>query len=164
MNRVLLDVEQLRYYYDKLSEFDVLFNDFIGNNIDDFIKKFITQNPDGSLESTGLIWQVDDVGIIYLTSIRPGIEAEGHFSFWDQRLKGREPLIRAMLKKAFEDYKFHRIVAHIPLYAKPVLAFVERVGFIKEGRMREAVRYKGDWMDANLYSILDREVEDVGTD
>lgn len=161
MRPARLSVGRLRYYYEQLKGFDVVFNDYVKNDPTSFIQKFITVDEYGQVHPTGLIWEVDDVGIIYLTDIRPAYEGLADFDFWDQRLRGREPLVREMVKLGFEHYGFHRIVTEVALYARPALQFVERVGFKKEGRKREAVRYKGDWFDVNLYSMLAHEVNDV---
>lgn len=157
VTKVPLTIERLRYYYEKLKDFDTLFNDFVDDE-DDFIEVFVNVDDIGQVHATGLIWQVDDVGIVYMTDIRPGIEFKGHFSFWDRRLSGREPIIEEMLEYIFGKYEFHRAVVEIPLYAKPAMKFVERIGFKKEGRKRDATRYKGEWFDVNLYSMLEDEV------
>lgn len=169
---VSLTAERLREYYDRLNEFPVLFNEHTGS-LEDFIRTFVRPRSDGlGVDATGLIWEVDDVGILYLTRLRPGVSAYGDFTFWDQRLRGREPLVREALRHVFERFGFHRIETEVALYARPAMAFVERVGFKKEGRKREAVLYtpkdaeEPKWFDTNLYSILSHEVmegEDNGT-
>lgn len=81
-----------------------------------------------------------------------------HFAFWDRRFRGREELVLKMLEYVFEKYGFHRVETRVALYANPVMAAVERIGFVKEGRAREAVLKDGEWYDTNLYAILRREV------
>jgi RimJ/RimL family protein N-acetyltransferase len=155
---VQLNMERLKFYYDQLKQFDVVFNDFIENDLESFINIFLSDDGHDGIVSNGLIWEVDSVGIIYITDIRPS-SAVAHFSFWDRRLKGRENLIRAMLRWGFDQFGFHRIEARVGLYAAPwVSRAIERVGFKKEGRLREAVQYKGEWFDMNVYSILEHEV------
>jgi RimJ/RimL family protein N-acetyltransferase len=142
-----------------LREFDVLFNDEVRQDLDSFIGIFLSGDGGNGVQANGLIWEVDDVGIIFITHITTA-SAQAHFSFWDRRIKGRESLIRQMLKWGFERFGFHRITCEVPLYAAAWLSrSVEKVGFKKEGRMREAVRYKGQWFDVNLYSILSHEVD-----
>lgn len=152
-------IERLRSYWENLSQFPTLFNQYI-NNVDDFIKAFVTEDERG-VKANGLVWEVDDVGIFYLTDIYPGYQATGHFAFWDRRFRGREMLIREMLKYVFDDLGFHRIVAEVPLYSNPTMKAVERVGFIKEGRLRKAAWYQGEWWDVNIYSVLDSEIDEL---
>jgi RimJ/RimL family protein N-acetyltransferase len=145
----------------KISRFEKAFNDYVKNDPQSFLEVFFSPDSKGEPSAQGIIYEVDDVGILYLTEIRPGVSALAHFNFWDQRFRGREELCRAMLRYAFGKFKFHRITAQVGLYAKPELVAVERIGFVKEGRMREATIYKGEWFDVNLYSILEREVQDA---
>lgn len=155
---VKLTYEKLRYFYKKLSKFDVLFNDEIPNDFISFAGRFLTLNSDKTVKATGLIWEVDDVGILFMTGITDHAACV-HFTFWDRQLKGREPLIKAMIKHAMERYGFERLEVSIGLYAKAALYAVERIGFVKEGRLRKVMRYKGEWYDANIYSVLREEVE-----
>jgi len=151
--------DMLRMLWEKIQEFDTLFDDFYEKDFSRFVDAFVKQDAAGNYVATGLFWTVDDVGIFRLTEMMPLQSAHAHFLFWDKRFRGREGLIRASLKHAFDKYKFHRIKVEVPLYAQKTLVAVERIGFKKEGRMREVVKYKGDWFDANLYSILERDLE-----
>lgn len=150
-----LSYEKLNYLWEKLSKFPTLFNSEI-KTVDDFINSLIDYSG-GEVKARGLVWEVDDVGIFYLTDIYPGYQAAGHFTFWDGRFNGREGLIKEMIRYVFEEYQFHRIVAEVPLYSRPALRAAERTGFVKEGRLRKATWYKGEWWDVNLYSILEEE-------
>ena len=152
--------KKLRELYERLSKFEVLFNDSIENGFEDFVDSFLCE-VGGEIKPLGLIWQVDDVGILYLTEIRPGYEAEAHFSFWDQRIRGREKLVAEMVRYVVTRFGFHRIAVEIPVYAKPALKAVERIGFKKEGRKRKAVKYKGEWFDVNLYSVVEDELDEL---
>ncbi len=156
---VSLTGERLRFYWEHLKKFDVLFNDFYAGDSAAFIKMFVDQGPGGELRSIGLIWEVDDVGIFYLTQMAPGHQGHIHFTFWDSRLRGRIELGKEMLIYLMKTFKFHRLVVEVPLYAhKALFRAVESLGFKKEGRMREAALYKGQWFDVNLYAILNHEV------
>ena len=156
-----LTSEKLREYYERLEQFDIAFNDHVPNSPGGFASIFLSINDDLTVDAKGLLYEVDDVGILYLTHIVPGYSALAHFAFWDRRLRGREELIKKMIEFAFETYGFQRIEARVAMYAVPMLAAVERIGFTKEGRAREAVKRNGDWYDVNLYSILRREVLNV---
>lgn len=164
VRRPQLTLEKLRYYYENLKDFDVIFNEYVENSFRGFVGQFIQQDASGNIIPTGLIWEVDDVGILMLQDIRPEYEALAHYNFWDQRFRGREELCREMLRYLFNKYGFHRIITEVGLYAKPAMNAVERIGFEKEGRKREATLYKpndadeAEWWDVNLYSILEHEV------
>ncbi len=153
------DIPNLRRLYEEASKFPVLF----GRPLDgpeDMVNFFITQTLAGDPEPQGLIWIVDDfVGMFYMNEISD-IEATVHYSFFDRRHKGREPLVRAMLKRVFDDYGFVRLNVSIPAQAGmgPRL-FVERCGFKIEGRKRKASWWKGAWFDVHLYGILREDLD-----
>jgi len=153
-----LSIENMKFLWDKLSQFPTLFDRHIVD-IDDFSNTFLSQNSDGSLRPNGIIWGIDDVGIFYLTNIYPMYQATGHFTFWDRRFRGRRDLVRSMIKYVCKEFGFHRLVAEVPLYAMPTIHAMEGMGLIKEGRMRKATWYNGEWWDVNVYSVLEEEAE-----
>lgn len=153
---LVFDTDSLYALWEKSKGLKTVFNDETRGDYKAFIEKFFATDSDGSLISRGLFWVVDDfVGIMYLTEIRPGVDAVAHFIFYDAVLNGRDVLVRALLKHVFEKYNFHRISAEIALYANPkIFTFVEAVGFKHEGRRRQYLFYNGKWSDLQLYYIL----------
>lgn len=138
------------------------FNTLMGIEIKDWqdmLNFFVKEYPNGSFESRGLCVQVDDlVGIFWLTDIEWPKQASIHYTFFDRRHKGREELCKEAIKYVFSTYRFHRVYTTVPIYAKVALQFIERLGFKKEGRLRSNTLFKGQWWDANVYSILETEV------
>lgn len=150
--------------YQEASKFPVLFGRPL-NGIEDMLKFFITQNLSGDAEPQGLIWVVDDFqGMFYLNNISD-IDAHVHYSFFDRRHKGREVLVREMLKKVFREFGFVRLNAYVPAQAGVgVRLFVERCGFKMEGRRRKASWWKDRWFDVYMYGILPEDLEDGSKD
>jgi hypothetical protein len=141
-----------------------------------FCEVFIHYNAAGQVEGNGLIWLVDDyTGIFYMTDIYHPDDAMVHFSFFDRRMRGRENLVKEMLKYVFTRYNFRRLSAQVPMFALPkgyrenlqisgkspteagVFGFVKACGFSQEGRKRACVEYKNDYFDVILYGILKEE-------
>ena len=154
----VISFERINYLWEKLSQFDTLFNDFVRGDFSRFVQHFVKQDAAGNPMPTGLVWDVDDVGIFFLTEMMPLNSGLAHFVFWDKRFRGREELCRKMLKMAFDELQFHRIRVEVPLYANFTIQAVERIGFTLEGRQRQAIKYKGDWFDVNMYSMLAEEM------
>lgn len=153
---VLLDL------WEKLRVFPTLFAQPI-TSFEEFVRCFIREDSSGNIMANGLVWKVDDVGILYLTDIYPGYQATGHFTFWDQRLRGREPVLRSFIRYIFEEYGFHRFVCEVPLYSLPTLHAIQRAGFVREGQRRKSVWYKGHWVDSVIFSILKEEIDGTET-
>ncbi len=166
----ILTFGTLKGYYDRLKEFDTVFNGYVANNIDAFIRSFVKGDGSDDLQATGIIWEVDDVGILYLTNISIGNDALAHFNFWDRRYKGRENLIRGMMRYVMKEFDLHRISSEVGLFAAPWLPLaLEKIGFVREGRKREAIWHirpnakEGEWFDSLIYSILRSEVGENGS-
>jgi RimJ/RimL family protein N-acetyltransferase len=152
--------EAVARLYDKAKNFPVLFGRPL-NDANDFMAHFVSETTTGEIEPQGIVWIIDDfVGMFYMNEISD-IEATAHYSFFDRRHKGREPLVRAMVKHLFDAYGFVRVNAYIPAQAgMGTRLFIERCGFKMEGRKRRASWWKGKWFDVYLYGILPEDVSD----
>lgn len=152
-----LSIDRIKFLWNKLKDFDTLFNDFVKGDFQTFINHFIVM-VDGEPRPAGLFWDVDDVGMFVLNDIKPGDSAQAHFLFWDKRFRGREKLCREMLAYLFLTYNFRRIWVEVPLHSYWTIRAVERLGFVHEGRKRKATLWKGEWYDTNIYSILPEDL------
>lgn len=72
---------------------------------------------------------VDGVGIVALDKLRLGENARAHITFWDGRLRGRELLCRRVAHMWMERYRLNCIYTAVPLAARKVALFCERLGF-----------------------------------
>jgi len=148
-----LTVERIRFLWERLREFNVLFNDQVRVDFGSFVEHFLLQ-VDGEFVPAGLIWDVDDVGIFFLNEINEGVSATAHFVFWDRRFSGRRELCRKMIEYVFATYDIERIEVRVPIYAYFTIRAVELIGLRREGRLRHAVKYEDKWFDILVYSIL----------
>lgn len=155
-----LSAKRMAFLWEKLKGFDTLFNDFVKDDYQAFVNHFILE-INGKPVPTGLLWDVDDVGIIFANDIVPHQSATVHFVFWDRRFRGREQLCIEMLKYGFEAYKFQRMQVEVPLYAPHTIQAMEKLGAVLEGRKRRAALYHDKWFDVNLYSFLPEDLEVV---
>lgn len=155
-----LDRESLRIFWEKSGKYHTLFNKELKADFNRFLSIFVSETPDGGLEGKGLLWRIDDfVGVFYLTDIDPEGDALCHFTFFDGRIHGRDVLAKALLKYAFDKYRFRRLSVQLPMYVVPAaLHFVERIGFKREGRKRKSTLFNGEWFDTMQYGILSSEV------
>lgn len=161
VRKMLLTPENLRSFWEKSRQFKTLFNQEIRADFKKFLEVFLREGSNG-VETNGLFWVVDDfLGVLYITDIVPACDALAEYTFFDRRTKGREPLVRAMLRYVFDRYKFNRITVEVGLYAHTAtIDFVEKVGFKREGRKRKAVLYDGQWFDTLIYGMLKGELND----
>lgn len=156
-----LSRDKLTDLYNRLKQFKVLFTDITQGDSEAFIKTFIDIRVDGSevvVTPKGLLFEIDDVGIVFLSEIAVGLNADIHINFWDRRMKGREELVREIARFAVHNFDLHRLSTSIPAYARPALARIKKYGFKEEGVIRESVLYDGQLHDVHLFGILASEV------
>lgn len=154
-----MTVENLRKFWDKAQKYRYIFGQEATENFETFCESIMTYR-DGKLVPNGLFWVVDDfVGVFYMTRIRPGEDADVHYTFFDGRQKGRQELTKMMLRYVFMFYGFQRLTTEIPYYASwSTRNFAESIGFVKEGRKRKAAPFKDEWFDIAIFGILKDEV------
>jgi aminoglycoside 6'-N-acetyltransferase/ribosomal-protein-alanine N-acetyltransferase len=62
--------------------------------------------------------------------------------------------VRTLIRFGFDELGLHRITAAIGPNNPASIAVVEKLGFTKEGRLRDHVHTNGAWRDSILYSVL----------
>jgi RimJ/RimL family protein N-acetyltransferase len=78
----------------------------------------------------------------------------------DARSRGRglgTEATRLILAHAFQTVGLHRVELSVYLFNPQARRVYDKVGFVYEGTMREALLWDGEWIDAETMSILDRE-------
>lgn len=154
------DLNKIEEYWDRISKFPIFSDE-------------LEKSPAGFLQfvlNAGALWfEILDlennevVGMMYLTDVtvsyhrRQMIEATWHAMVWDAKAGIRRPVFKAAIKALFEQFRFHRLRAEIPLHFGGVIRQAKKIGFKEEGRLREAKQYGGIWFDALVLSVLDKE-------
>lgn len=65
--------------------------------------------------------------------------------------------IALMLDMACDQLRLHRIMTYVHTDNAPSMQLVNRIGFVAEGRMREACFFNGVYSDVSIISILAQE-------
>ena len=63
----------------------------------------------------------------------------------------------AILGQAFGNLGFHKVIMRIAVGNNASTRVAEKLGFTKEGTLREELLIRGNWVDHTLWSLLDRE-------
>lgn len=63
----------------------------------------------------------------------------------------------AVLAEAFGSGGFHKVIMRIAVGNHASTRVAEKLGFTREGILREELLIRGNWVDHSLWSILDRE-------
>lgn len=70
---------------------------------------------------------------------------------------------RALLAFGFRDLTLHKVSARVVADNAASVRVLERLGFQREGHLRENEFFKGRWWDTLLYGLLDREWQALST-
>lgn len=120
----------------------------------------------------GLVWDVwrgdEVIGLLLIESVRPNVDAYGHFIFFDHELHGKQALCLSALDRAFQEYSLEVVRAEIPTYANSLAGWVRKaLGFKydaewlgaserqakKYSRRYHICLYKGHWTDGIQLSL-----------
>lgn len=95
------------------------------------------------------IWQTSRTGRI------------GEIGYWIRTdLAGRgyaTEATRALMRVGFENLGLHKITLRIAVGNRGSERVAEKLGYTQEGLLREELLIRGNWMDHNLYSMLEGE-------
>ena len=78
------------------------------------------------------------------------------------RFRGRklaDDAARRFQRLLLEELGYHRLELEIYAFNERACAHAERVGFVREGRKRQAYLKDGEWVDTVLYALLAEELD-----
>ena len=101
---------------------------------------------------------IGNVGLMAFDNVARSAEVGiviGEKEYWDQGY-GSET-IKVLLKHGFETLNLHRIFLRVTSFNERAVHAYEKIGFVHEGRLREAVYYQGTYHDMLRMSVLRHE-------
>ena len=78
------------------------------------------------------------------------------------RFRGRrlaDDAARRFQRLLLGELGLHRLELEIYAFNERACAHAERVGYVREGRKRQAYLYDGEWVDTVLYALLPEDLE-----
>lgn len=81
----------------------------------------------------------------------------GETKFWNMTIALES--FKLLLDYSFKKLNLHKVTAGANVENKNSWKIIERVGFVKEGTLRDAVFRNGKYYDAYIYSILEKEFD-----
>lgn len=152
-----LSENKIRELWIRAKEHKALFSDYTDGKFEPFF--WLLTDPRAVWFEIVRSDDQSNVGVIYLTAVKPLFEADCHMAMWDSIAVGKEPLALFAMEWIMDRYKLHRLNAFVPTYQRGVLRWCDRLGFVQEGVRREAVLFRGQWADLVQFGILRPEVE-----
>jgi hypothetical protein len=144
------DPRRLSYILDKLVERTLWMN---VPTTEEERRKTYAHHLTNPLHGTFEVWQGGEiVGILFLHSVVPGVEANLHFAFFDSNLVGKRTLLKQFIAKCFRDFGFRRLVIQFPEPYEKLIHFARsKLGF----------RYEGEAVVANHPSLASLGMENA---
>lgn len=155
---LVLTQEKVTWLWNQFNQYRTLFSDFTRGDLDNFINVLILPRSywlEIRDDATG-----KSIGIIYLTDITSPTESICHVVFFDRNLSEKVPLCKDLMRYVFHKFGFHRLTAIVPDIYHATIRLAEKVGFKREGLVREALLIGNQWRDEIHFGILQSEVTD----
>lgn len=106
-------------------------------------------------------WFVEagDLGLFYCTDIVPGLDAQFHMIFWDQRLTAdRREAAKLVLSAAQKLFNLRRITCVVVESNVPLCKTMRKIGFTIEGIIRQSRIVSGEFQNTHIYGLLKEEM------
>lgn len=112
--------------------------------------------------SDRLVWAIREnaTGRIVGESVLNDLDAANRscgFRIWIAEATGRglgSEAVRLTVSHAFEDRGLHRVSLEVYAFNPRARRVYEKVGFRHEGTLRDALRFDGGWVDAEVMAML----------
>lgn len=161
-----LSVAKVKFIWNKFNEFPIL-DDLAKGDFELFLRRimavesawFEMHNQPPLTEQVGEF--AGFVGVMWAENIVIYNYADVHIFFWDSRLKGREVICKEMIRWLFDHLQVFRLATAAPIYAKAVIRFIKRLGFVEEGIQRKAYLHDGELFDQVMFGLLKDEFINV---
>ena len=104
---------------------------------------------DGAEEPVGII------GLMNVSEANASADLSIIVGFAEHRDQGvGSEAIRLLLRHAFEELGLNRVGLSVFDFNGPAISAYEKIGFVREGRLRKAIRRHDEFHDAILMSVL----------
>lgn len=66
---------------------------------------------------------------------------------------------RRILRVGFEELGLHRLILRIAIGNRASERVAEKLGFVREGVLREEIKVRGEWLDHSVWGMLEHEYQ-----
>lgn len=146
-------LEKLMDIWGKISSVNGVLDDFSRGRPEQFISLYLSP-------TTWWLEREDGNGILYLTLIQPRLSAHAHILYWDKKLRGREQDTLTALRFAVNKFDLKKVNITLPDFAHAAIAFVDRLGFKREGELRNWSYCNGKLYGVYWYGMTREEALD----
>ncbi len=152
--RIRSDKEVMKYFgrsaYENIEEaedmINIVINDFKNGN---GIRWGIALKGSDRLIGSGGVWR------LMKQHLRGEIGYDLSIEYWNKGIMTEA--LSEIIKFCFEKMNLHSIEANLDPENKASVRLLEKLGFEKEGHLKDSFYYNGDFMDTGIYSLVRNE-------
>lgn len=152
-----LTPQKIQELWIEYSRHDTLFSDYTQGKVEPFLDVLFAPNA-----IVVEIYSMEDevpIGSMMMNRILKDFDALVHFTLWDSRARGKEPLFLEMMRMYMDEFNFRRLSVEVTAHSSGVIRMIKRLGFQHEGTRREGSIHKGVWIDLEMFGILRNELQ-----
>ncbi len=153
-----LTPDKIQELWIEYSRHDTLFSDYTQGKVEPFLDVLLAANA-----IVAEIYDVEEelpLGSMMLNRVLLGFDALAHFTLWNSRARGKEPLFLEMMRMWMGEFELQRLSVEVLGSSSGVIRMIKRLGFQHEGTRREGSIHKGAWVDLEMFGILESELTD----
>jgi RimJ/RimL family protein N-acetyltransferase len=153
-----LTPQKIQELWIECSQHDTLFSDYTRGKVEPFLDVLFANNA-----VQAEIYSIDDetpIGSAMMNRVLPNFDALAHFTIWNGRARGKEPLFLEMMRMWMSEFNLRRLSTEVTGHSKGLIRMINRLGFRHEGTRREGSIHKGAWIDLEMYGILESELQE----
>lgn len=154
VREVVLTTEKVDALWKMLQKYKTLFSDLTRGKAEDFVQTITDSN---SLWFEVVEYDVI-VGVIYFNEMSKVVDCSGHMVFFDRSPSEKVDVCKEMARWMFANFPLHRITVSPPTLYHATVRLLEKIGFKREGTLRQSVLIGGKWNDQAVYGLLRSEV------
>lgn len=139
------------------SQHDTLFSDYTLGKVEPFLDVMFASNA-----VVAEIYNIDEevpAGAMMITRVLKNFDALAHFTLWNGKVRGKEPLFLEMMRMWMREFNLRRLSVEVPGLHKGLIRMIKRLGFQYEGTRREGSIHKETWVDLEMFGILESELQ-----
>jgi len=153
-----LTPQKIQELWIEYSQHDTLFSDYTLGKVEPFLDVLLASNA-----IYAEIYSIDDeapIGAMMMNRVLRNFDALAHFTLWNGKARGKEPLFLEMMRLWMGEFNLHRLSVEVTAHSKGVIRMIERLGFQHEGTRREGSIHKEVWVDLEMYGIMESELQE----
>ncbi|CAB4830105.1 unannotated protein [freshwater metagenome] len=156
LREMIFTPDKMKWLWETMQGYKTLFSDLTRGKLENFVDVVLL--PDSFWVEVVEKETEQIIGIMYVTDLRLVIDASVHLVFFDRKPVEKSMICRFAIEWMFKNFPLQRLTAYVPSIYWMTIKLAKNIGFVEEGRRRQALLIGNRWVDQMIFGILRREV------